>query len=190
MGLKIPVGLSNKHIHLSQKDLDILFGEGYELKLKKDLAQPGQYACEEKVDLVGLKGTLSGVRILGPVRKDTQVEVSITDAFKLGVAPMVRNSGDIEGTPGAKLVGPEGEVELEKGIIVAARHIHMSPKEAEEFGLKDGDTVRVKTEGIREVVFGNVLVRSGDGHALELHLDMEEGNAAQVKNGQLVEIIK
>lgn len=190
MELKLPIGLSNKHIHLSQEDLDTLFGEGYELTIKKDLSQPGQYACEEKVDIVGPKGTLKGVRILGPVRSSTQVEISITDAFKLGVEPIIRNSGDIDGTPGAKIVGPKGEVELEKGIIVAARHIHMHTEDAERFGVKDGDIVKVKTEGIRSLVFENVLVRAGDTHALEMHVDIEEGNAAGVKNGDMVELIK
>lgn len=190
MELKLPIALSNRHIHLSQEDLNKLFGEGYQLTIKKDLSQPGQYACEEKVDLVGPKNTIKGVRVLGPVRSSTQVEISITDAFKLGVDPVVRNSGDIAGTPGVKIIGPKGEVELDKGVIVAARHIHMHTSDAERFGVKDGDVVKVKTEGIRALVFENVLVRCGDTHALEMHVDIEEGNAAGVKNGDMVELIK
>ncbi len=190
MDLKLPIAMSNRHIHLSQEHLDILFGKGYSLTKKKDLSQPGQYACEEKVDIVGPKNTIKGVRVLGPVRGKTQVEVSISDAIKLGVEPVVRNSGDIKGTPGAKIVGPNGEVEIQEGVIVAARHIHMHTSDAEKFGVKDGDIVKVKTEGIRALIFENVLIRSGDTHALEMHVDIEEGNAAGVKNGDLVEIIK
>lgn len=190
MGLKLPIALSNRHIHLSQEDLNTLFGEGYELTFKKALSQPGQYACEEKVDIIGPKGTLKGVRVLGPVRKSTQVEVSISDAIKLGVEPVVRNSGDIDGTPGAKIVGPKGEIEIDKGVIVAARHIHMHTDDAERFGVKDGDIAKVRTEGIRALVFENVLIRSGATHALEMHVDIEEGNAAGVKNGDMVELIK
>ncbi len=190
MRKELPVGMSNKHIHISEEHLNILFGEGYELTKKKDLSQPGQYAAEEKVDIVGSKGTLKGVRVLGPTRKATQVEISISDGFKLGVVPPVKNSGDIEGTPGAKIVGPKGEVELDKGVIVAARHIHMHTDEAKEFGVKNGDIVKVKINGQRGLVFDNVLVRTGDTHKLEMHIDVEEGNAAGVKNGDLVELIK
>lgn len=190
MKKQLPIALSNRHIHISQEDLDILYGEGYELTKLKDLSQPGQYACEEKVDIVGEKGTLKGVRILGPVRPETQFELSISDAFALGVKPMVRNSGDIDSTPGAKLVGPKGEVEIDKGVIVAARHIHMHTDDAENFGVKDKDIVSIKTEGPRSLVFENVLVRVSDDFALEMHVDMEEGNASGVKNGQLVELIK
>lgn len=190
MKKQLPIALSNRHIHLSQEDLDILFGEGYELTKLKDLSQPGQYACEEKVDVVGPKNTIKGVRILGPVRSSTQFELSISDAYTLGVKPMIRNSGDIEGTPGAKLVGPKGEVELKEGLIVAARHIHMHTKDAEEFGVKDKDIVSIKVDGERGLVFDNVLVRVSDSFHLEMHVDIEEGNAAGVKNGDLVELIK
>ncbi|HHV26021.1 phosphate propanoyltransferase [Anaerosalibacter bizertensis] len=189
MKTKLPIAMSNKHIHLSKEDLEVLFGEGYELTKKKDLVQPGQFAAEERVEIVGPKGSLK-VRVLGPVRKNTQIEVSVTDAFSLGVESVIRNSGDIEGTPGLKVVGPKGEVELDKGVIVAARHIHMHTDEAKEYGVKDGDIVSVKIDGIRGLTFHNVLVRSGEGHKLEMHVDMEEGNAAGVKNGDLVEIIK
>lgn len=188
--MKIPVGLSNRHVHISEEDLEVLFGEDYNLTELKDLSQPGQYACEEKVDVVGPRGKLEGVRILGPTRDKTQIEISTTDAFTIGVKPMLRNSGDIEGTPGAKIVGPKGEVELKEGLIVAARHIHMHTKDAENFGLKDEDVVKVETEGDRGVIFKNVLVRVSDAFQLELHLDMEEGNAAGLKNGDTVNLIK
>lgn len=188
--MKLPIALSNKHIHLSKSDLENLFGEGYELTVLKDLSQPGQYACEEKVDLVGPKGTIKGVRVLGPVRPDTQVEVSLADCFTLGVKAPIKESGDIEGTPGVKLVGPKGEVELAQGVIVASRHIHMSLEDANNFGVKDKDIVKVKTFGQRALVFENVLVRAREDFALEMHVDVEEGNAAGVKNGDLVELIK
>jgi putative phosphotransacetylase len=190
MKKQLPIALSNRHIHVSQKDLDILFGEGYELTKLKDLSQPGQYACEEKVDIEGSKGTLKGVRILGPVRPDTQFELSISDAFILGVPSMLRNSGDIVGTPGAKIIGPKGEVEINEGVIVAARHIHMHTKDAEEFGVKDNDIVSIKLDGPRGLTFNNVLVRVSDQFALEMHVDIEEGNACGVKNGALVELIQ
>lgn len=186
----LPIAMSNKHIHLSQKDLDILFGEGYQLTKFKDLSQPGQYACEEKVDVQGPKGTAKGVRILGPVRPETQFELSVSDAFSLGVKPIIRNSGEIEDTPGAKLIGPKGEVEIDKGIIVAARHIHMHTSDAEEFGVADKDVVSIKVNSPRGLVFDNVLCRVHDSYALEMHVDIEEGNAAGVKNGDLVELIK
>lgn len=187
---KAPVGLSNKHIHLSQKDIDVLFGSGYELKQFKDLSQPGQYACEEKVDIVGPKGTLKGVRVLGPARKVTQIEVSLADARALGLQAPVRDSGDLDGSPGAKVIGPNGEVNLEQGVIVAARHIHMHTSDAEKAGVKDKDEVSVKVEGKRGLIFNNVLIRVNDAYALEMHLDLDEGNAAQIKNGDLLEIIK
>ena len=190
MKTKLPIALSNRHIHLSQKDLGILFGEGYELTKIKDLSQPGQYACDEKVDVVGPKGTIKGVRILGPVRSKTQFEISISDAFTLRVDAVLRNSGDISGTPGAKIIGPKGEVEISEGIIVAARHIHMHTSDAVEYGVVDKDVVSIKVGGERGLVFDNVLVRVADNYALEMHVDIEEGNAAGIKNGDLVELIK
>mgnify|MGYP000483502915 FL=1 len=187
--MKLPIALSNKHVHLSQADVDALFGEGYQLTPFKPLSQPGQFACEEKVTVVGPKGQQT-MRVLGPVRPESQVEVSLADARGLGLSVPVRQSGDIDGTPAFKLVGPNGEVECEKGIIVAARHIHMSLEDAEKFGVKDKDVVSVKTEGLRGLTFHNVLVRASEKFALEMHVDIEEGNAAGVKNGDLVELIK
>ena len=186
----IPAAVSARHIHLSAAERDALFGPGYVLKKLRALSQPGQYACEEKLTVVGPKGRIDGVRILGPERPDTQVEISMTDTFALGIAPVVRMSGDIAGTPGCKLVGPKGEVALEKGVIVAARHLHMSAAEAAAYGLKNGDYVRAFKRGARENVFGSILVRAGEGHALELHIDTDEANAATVKNGDLLELVK
>lgn len=186
----IPVGISNRHIHLSKEHLDVLFGKDYELVKMKDLSQPGQYAAEEKVDVVGPKKTLKGVRILGPVRGETQIEVSITDAFTLGVDPVVRNSGDLANTPGVKIVGPQGEVVIDKGVIVAARHIHMHTSDAEKFDVVDKEIVSVKVEGPRALTFDNVLVRVHKEYALEMHVDTDEGNAAQLKNGSMVELVK
>ena len=188
--MKLPIALSNRHLHLSQEDIETLFGKGYELTPTKDLSQPGQYACEEKVEVVGPKGSLKDVRVLGPARKATQVEVSLADARALGVKAPVRDSGDIDDSPGAKLIGPAGEVELGKGIIVASRHIHMNMEDAEKFDVKDMDIVDVQTGGARAVVYNNVLVRANPNFALEMHVDLEEGNAAGVANGDLVELIK
>jgi len=173
------VGLSNKHVHLSKEHINILFGEGHELTPMKDLSQPGQYACEEKVDLVGPKRTIKGVRILGPARKETQVEVSFSDGFTLGLEEVpVRDSGKTEGTPGLKLVGPKGEVELDKGVIAAARHLHMHTSDAEKYGLKDKDTVSVKVNGPRGLTFNNVLVRVNPEYALDMHV--ENGDEIEV----------
>jgi len=186
----VPVGLSNRHIHLSVEHLNLLFGEGYELKKSKDLSQPGQYAAEEKVDVVGTKGTLKGVRILGPVRKETQIEISLADGFVLGINPPVRDSGDLIDSPGVKVIGPNGEIIIEKGVIVAARHIHMHTSDAENFGVFDKEVVSVKVEGKRGLVFDNVLIRVNKEYALEMHVDIEEGNAAGLKNGLTVELLK
>lgn len=190
MNFKVTVGLSNKHVHLSKEHIDILFGEGHELTPFKDLSQPGQFACEEKVDLVGPKRTINGVRILGPARKESQVEISFADGFTLGLKDVpVRDSGKLEGTPGIKLVGPKGEVQLDKGVIAAARHIHMHTSDAEKYGLKDKDLVKVKVGGSRGLTFDNVLIRVHDTYALDMHLDVEEGNAAGLSNCDEVEVI-
>ncbi|MGI6037934.1 MAG: phosphate propanoyltransferase [Limnochordia bacterium] len=188
---RIPVGISNRHLHLSQEDLETLFGKGYELTVLKDLSQTGQYAAEETVTLVGPKGVIQRVRVLGPTRSQTQVEISLTDSFALGVKPPVRDSGDVENSPGIAIVGPVGCVQLEKGVIIAKRHIHMTSAEAAEFGVQDKDIVKVAvTEGDRALVFDQVLVRVRDDFVLELHLDTDEANAAGLRNGQLVELIK
>lgn len=189
MGYKVPVGLSNKHLHLSAADLETLFGKGYELHPTKPLKQPGQFACEEKVDIVGPKSTLKGIRVLGPVRKETQIELAMTDARSLGVKAPVRESGKLEGTPGVKLVGPAGEIEIDHGAIVALRHIHLSADQAKEAGVTDHQMVSVRVPGERGLVFENVLIRAGEGHEKEMHLDTDEGNAAGLANDVEVEIL-
>jgi putative phosphotransacetylase len=190
MAYKVPVGISNKHLHLSEEDLSALFGAGHKLTPYKELVQPGQYAAHEQVDLVGPKGTFKNIRIIGPTRPQTQVEVSKTDARLLGVEAPVRESGKLDGSPGLKLVGPKGEVELKSGAIVALRHIHLSPAQAQEAGLADKDLVDVKTYGTRPLVFEDVLIRSGEGHFREFHIDTDEANAAGLANNDEVEIVR
>lgn len=185
----LPIALSNRHIHLSKEDLEKLFGRGYELTKLKNLSQPGQYACEEKVDAIGPKGEIKGVRVLGPTRDTTQIEISVSDAFALGVSPEIRDSGKIHDTPGLKLVGPKGDTSIDEGVIIAARHIHMNSKDAKAFGVEDEDRVSIKVEGPRGLTFDEVLVRVNDDYALEMHVDVEEGNASGVKNRELVELI-
>ena len=190
MSYKVKIGLSNKHVHLSQADLEVLFGKGHELTPTKDLVQPGQFAAEEKVDIVGPKKTLAGIRVLGPVRPETQVELALTDARTIGIKAPVRESGKLDGTPGCKLVGPCGEVELDHGVIAALRHVHLNDEQAAEAGVKDGDWVSIKIEGERGLVFDNVLVRAGVKHEKEVHLDTDEGNAAGCGPDTVCEIIK
>lgn len=190
MGYKVEIGISNKHLHLSQEDLEKLFGEGYELTPVKDLKQPGQYASDEKVDIVGPKGTLKGIRILGPVRPETQVELAMTDARNIGVDAPIRESGVLDGSPGIKLVGPNGEVEMKKGAIIALRHIHLSSQQAKDAGVVDKELVDVKTTGTRPILFEDVLIRAGDKYEREFHVDTDEANAAGLKNNDLGEIIK
>ena len=187
---KIPVGLSNRHLHLTIQDIETLFGKGARLTKLKDLSQPGQFAANEMVTLVGPKGRMDKIRILGPVRKETQVEVSRTDSYILGIKPPVRISGDIKGSSGVKIIGPKGEIDLKEGVIIAQRHIHMSPDEARSFGVKDGDIAKVKTAGKRVLIFDNVIIRSGPTHKLDFHIDIDEANAAGLSQGDLVEIIK
>lgn len=186
----IPAAASNRHVHISAADREKLFGPGYALKVLRPLSQPGQYACEEKLTVVGPKGCIGEVRVLGPERPETQVEVSLTDTYKLGIKPYVRMSGKLEGTPGCTLIGPAGEVALDKGVIVAARHLHISGEEAKAFGLKNGDIVNARKAGLRETVFGGIVVRAGEGHSLELHIDTDEANAAGIKNGDLLELLR
>jgi len=177
----IPVSVSNKHVHLCQADLDALFGSGYQLTPSKDLSQPGQFAAEETINIVGMKGILEGVRILGPLRSNTQVELAQTDARKVGIKAPLRNSGDVKGSPGAVLVGPKGYVVLEQGCIVANLHIHLHSSEGAELGIADQNLVDVYIKGDgKYVCFQNVLVRIGDSHKKDMHIDTDEGNAARV----------
>ena len=188
---KVLVETSARHVHLSRADLDVLFGKGYELTVKKDLSQPGQYACEERVTVVGPKKAIERVGILGPVRPASQVEVSFTDARTLGIAAPVRESGDIAGTPGCKLVGPCGEVEIANGVIVAKRHIHFTPAEAEAAGVSDKEIVSVKVESEgRTTVFGDVVVRVNPNFSAAMHIDTDESNASAAFGLVYGEIIK
>lgn len=184
----IPVGVSNRHIHLSEDDLARLFGEGYSLTPVKGL-QPGQYAAEETVVLVGPKGAIPQVRILGPPRKRTQVEISRSDGFILGVHPPVRESGKVEGTPPIYVVGPRGGFTLQNGLIVALRHIHMHPDDAAYFNVRDGQRVKVRAGGDRALVFEQVLVRVAPSYRLEMHIDIDEANAAGLTNGDEVQLV-
>lgn len=186
----IPVGVSNRHVHLDRADMDALFGEGSSLTWKKSLGQPGQFAAEETVTLRGPKGEMKRVRVLGPLRKETQIEISISDSFVLGVKPPVRESGKLEGTPGIEIIGPKGTVKKERGVIVALRHIHMLPAEAEKWGVHDKQIVRVELGGPRGAVLNNVLMRVTDTSALEMHIDVEEANALGVKNGDSAYIVR
>lgn len=187
---EVVVGISNRHIHLSQEDLEELFGVGYNLSKMKDMKQPGQFATRETVTIEGPKGRFEGVRILGPVRKETQVEVSISDSFKIGIKPPIRESGKLDRTPGIKIIGPKGSIVKERGVIVAGRHIHMPKYIADIKGYKDGELVKVETFGERKVVLYNVLLRVGSNMAKEIHLDMDEANAAGLKNDDYVKIIR
>lgn len=175
------VEISARHVHVSEADLEVLFGKGYKLTPKKDLSQPGQFACEERVTVVGPKRELAGVSILGPCRNDTQVELSLTDARSIGVKAEIRESGDIAGTAGCKLVGPCGEVEIPCGVIAAKRHIHMTEEDAANYGITDKQIVSVKipTEG-RALIFDDVVARVSNSYKLAMHLDTDEANAAAI----------
>ncbi len=187
--MKILVETSARHLHISKEHLETLFGKDATLTNKKDLSQPGQFACEQKVVVVGPKGELP-MTILGPIRPATQVELAITEARKLGIIPPIRESGDIEGTPGCKLKGPCGEVEIDCGVIVAKRHIHLTPENAKEFSVKDKQIVSVKTdENGRSIIFGDVVVRVHENFAPAMHIDTDESNAAGLKGcvqGELI----
>ncbi len=187
---EIPVGVSNRHIHLSQEDLDTLFGSGYSLTKLKELSQTGQYACKETVTICGSKGAIEKVRILGPVRSKTQVEVLAGDSFKLGLFPQTRMSGDLQGTHGITLIGPKGSVMINEGLIVAQRHIHMNTKDAEFFGVCDGQIVSIEVKGLRGGVYNNVIIRADDNSTLECHIDIEEANAMGIDGKSKIKIIK
>ncbi len=176
---KFLVEMSARHVHVTEADLETLFGKGAKLTPKKDLSQPGQFACEERVDVVGPKGTLPHVSILGPTRSATQIEVSATEARKLGVAAPVRESGDVAGSAPCKLVGPAGEVELSEGVIVAKRHVHMTPEDAAAYGVCDKEIVQVKVDTPeRSLIFGDVVIRVSEKFATAMHIDTDEANAA------------
>lgn len=190
-GGDIPVGISNRHIHLSREHVDILFGKGYKLTPIKDLSQPGQFACKEQLTIIGPSmKAIEGVRVLGPERKSSQVEISRTDSFTLKVKPPVRESGDIKGSASVTIVGPKGIVTLDEGCIIANRHIHMSLDEAKSFGVVDGEYADVELMGERRTLFYDVQIRAHKDFRLEMHIDTDDANAAGVGNGFKAKLIK
>ena len=190
-GAGIPIGVSNRHIHLSKSDLETLFGVGYELTPIKDLSQPGQYACKEVLTIIGPSmKPIENVRVLGPVRKASQVEISMTDSYTLKVKPPVRESGNIKDSAPIRIVGPKGIVELKEGCIIANRHIHMSPDDALGFGVKDGDYVDIDANGKRRTRWLDVQVRVDKNFRLEMHVDTDDANAAGIGNGFIVTVAK
>lgn len=187
----IPIGVSNRHIHLSLKDLETLFGQGYELTPIKELSQPGQYACKELLTIIGPSmRPIENVRVLGPVRKASQVEISMTDSYVLKVKPPVRESGNIKDSAPIRIVGPKGVVELDEGCIIANRHIHMSPDEARMFGVNDGDYVDIDVNGKRKTRWFDVQVRVHKDFRLEMHVDTDDANSAGIGNGFIVTVVK
>ena len=191
MSDKILVETSARHVHVSPEDLAVLFGEGYQLTKKKDLSQPGQFACEERVAVIGPKNSFPAVSILGPERKQTQVEISASDARAIGVSCPVRESGDLAGSAGCKIVGPMGEIEIKEGVIIAKRHIHMTPADAEKYGVEDKQVVSVKIDSPdRSLIFGDTVVRVSNSYSLAMHIDTDEANAVLAGFTAYGEIIK
>ncbi|HHV33842.1 MAG TPA: phosphate propanoyltransferase [Acholeplasma sp.] len=188
---KIPLGISGRHIHVSQEHLEILFGEGYQLTKFKDLSQPGQFACEERVDVISPAGReLNGVRILGPVRKETQLEISRSDAIRGKFDAPVRSSGSIKGSGAATIVGPKGKVAIKEGVIVADRHIHFSPEQAKEFGVIDREVVSIRVGGEKPGILDNVLCRVHENFTLDCHLDTDDAAAFGLVTGDEAELVK
>lgn len=185
----VPVSISARHLHLQQEHVEVLFGKGHELSKFKEISQPGQYACNEKVTLKGPKGIIENVRVLGPLRKQTQIEISRTDARKLGISPPVRNSGNLAGSEAITLIGPKGTILLEEGCIIADRHIHMTPKDARDFGVKDKQKVSVLVEGEKGGVMGQVTIRVNERYALDMHIDTDDANAFDLKGNEWLKII-
>ncbi|MCG7434596.1 phosphate propanoyltransferase [Lysinibacillus fusiformis] len=187
---KIPIGVSARHVHLAQAEVEQLFGENYQLTSKFELSQPGQFAAEETVVIAGPKGSIERVRILGPARSLSQVEVSWTDAMKLGIKPPLRISGDIQGSSPVTLIGPKGSVVLNEGLIIAQAHIHMSPEDSAKFNVMDGQSVQIKVEGIRPIILSNVVIRVSERYRLEMHIDTDEANAGLIQQGTVAEIVQ
>lgn len=187
---QVPVGISMRHIHLSRREVDALFGRTYQLPPLRPLSQPGQFACQECLDVIGPKGVLHKVRVLGPERSAAQVELAQTDCRAIGVNAPVRSSGSTDGTPGVLLQGPKGVLSLPQGVIIADRHLHMNPAQAAAFGLADGDIVRVRVDGGKPGILDGVLVRAGERYELDLHLDTDDANAFQLRQGQLVTVLE
>ncbi|MBN1834522.1 MAG: phosphate propanoyltransferase [Spirochaetales bacterium] len=190
MKTMLPIAMSDIHVHLEARHVGALFGKGHALTKWYDLTIPGQFACRETVEVVGPQGRIPGAVVVGPPREQTQVEISFGNGLVLGIVPLLRESGHLEGTPGATLVGTAGSVVLEGGVIAAVRHIHMHPSDAREYGVSDGERVRVRVPGGRGLVFEQVVVRVSEQYALEMHVDVEEGRAAGVVDFQLVELLR
>jgi putative phosphotransacetylase len=188
--LAIPVGVSNRHCHLTEEHFKILFGRNAEPKKVKNIKQPGFYAAEEIIDVKGPKGVIKKIRLVAPYRAHTQIELAVTDAFVIGINPPVRESGDVKGSAGATLIGPAGQVDIKEGVIIAQRHLHFSPAEAKSLGVTSGEVVRVRcgTGKGRSTVFEDVVVRVSDKYSLEFHVDTDEANAAGIKTGDVVHI--
>ena len=186
----VPVSVSARHIHLQQEHVEVLFGAGYTLTKFKDISQPGQYACNEKVTIQGPKGLIEKVRVLGPVRIQTQVEVARSEARKLGIEPPVRNSGNIQGSAGFTIIGPKGSLSLSEGCIIADRHIHMSPSDALAFGVKNQQKVSVLVDGEKGGIMSHVTVRVNERYALDMHIDTDDANAFGLKGGERVRLLK
>lgn len=178
--MKVPIEISARHIHLSKEHADQLFGADYDFKVLKNLSQPGQFAYEETIKILGPKGEIDNIRVMGPHRAQTQIEISETEGRKLGINPPIRRSGDLVGSLGVKVVGSKGEVDLTEGVIVALRHIHMDTETAEKLRIKDGDKAKVDINGVRDLIFESVLVRVGDNFKLSMHIDTDEANAAGI----------
>lgn len=185
----VPVSICSIHVHLCREDVVKLFGYGYQLRPSSQCSQPGQYEAVEKVTLIGVKGTIPDVCIIGPEREQTQVELSISDASALGVKAVFHMSGDLNGTPGIKIEGPKGIIQLHRGVIIPARHLHLSSEEASSYGLRDGDKVRIRKTGEFDVAYDNIVVRAGQGHSLDVHLNAGEGSAANITTGEILEIV-
>lgn len=187
---QVPVGISARHIHLTREAVEALFGPGHRLRPMKPLSQPGQFACEEQVELTGPRGSIARVRVLGPERPASQVELSGTDCLKLGIDAPVRTSGQLSGTPGITVKGPAGVLELSAGLIIADRHIHMTPEDARWFGVEDGERVSVRVGGPRGGLMGQVVIRVSEKGRLDFHVDTDDANAFRLKQGQLLELVK
>lgn len=186
---KVPVSISARHIHLQAEHVKELYGKGYQLTKFKDISQPGQYACNEKLTILGPKGKIDNVRVLGPLRNKTQVEVASSEARKLGITPPVRNSGNLKGSAPITIVGPKGSISLEEGCIIADRHIHMTSKDARDFGVNDGQKVSVLVEGAKGGVMDQVTIRVNDRYALDMHIDTDDANAFGLKGNEQLKII-
>lgn len=190
LGNLVPTGISARHVHLTREHIDLLFGKGYQLTALKPLSQPGQFAANETVNLVGPKGSIQKVRVLGPERSQSQVEVAQSDARRLGIAAPVRSSGNLAGSPGILLQTPAGEVKLNQGVIIPDRHIHMTPADAARFGVKDGEKVSVSVSGEKGGRMENVTIRVSEQYALDFHIDTDDANAFLIRQGQMARVKK